>query len=136
MNDVSEGSMRFAHITHWVPAIGLAATLGAAGVIAVVAGVRAQSETAVTVQDFAFAPKEASVPAGSSVTWTNRDRASHTITSNDNAWDSARLAPGSAFTLTLTKPGTYTYRCGIHPGMKGTLVVGSPLKGGETRTTD
>jgi plastocyanin len=89
MNDVSEGSMRFAQITHLVPAVGLAATLGAAGVIAVVAGVRAQSETAVTVANFAFSPKEASVPAGSAVTWTNRDRASHTITSNDNAWDSA-----------------------------------------------
>jgi plastocyanin len=30
---------------------------------------------------------------------------------------------GLRYTLTFTKPGTYTYVCAIHPGMTGTVVV-------------
>lgn len=76
-----------------------------------------------TVANFAFSPKEVSVPAGVVVTWTNQDRANHTTTSEDKAWDSGPISPGGTFTATLTKPGTYAYRCAIHPGMRGSVTA-------------
>lgn len=36
---------------------------------------------------------------------------------------SGLLMPGQTYSLTFTKPGTYVYRCGIHPDMYGVVVV-------------
>lgn len=33
------------------------------------------------------------------------------------------LAPGATWEIKLTQAGTYPYRCTIHPGMNGMLVV-------------
>ncbi len=33
------------------------------------------------------------------------------------------LTPGKTYSLTFTKPGTYVYRCGVHPDMFGVVVV-------------
>ncbi len=63
-----------------------------------------------------------------SVTWTNNDSASHTVTSVNiptgaQAFDSGNLNAGASFTFTFTVPGTYTYHCGYHSWMMGTVIV-------------
>ena len=40
------------------------------------------SAVAVTIQNFAFTPAAITVAAGTTVTWTNKDAATHTVTSN------------------------------------------------------
>jgi plastocyanin len=57
------------------------------------------------------------------VRWTNNGRHRHTVTSYDGRTDSGELAPGSSYTVTFTRPGTYPYHCRLHPGMRGTVVV-------------
>ena len=81
---------------------------------------------AVDIADFAFDPGGASVPAGTAVTWTNRDGSPHSI-QDDSGMDlfpeSDELGSGDSFTFTYPEPGTYAYICGIHNYMQGTVTV-------------
>jgi plastocyanin len=77
----------------------------------------------VAIENFAFAPANLSVQTGDAVTWTNMDNVSHTVTADNDAFDSGALGAGATFQLTAGPPGTYTYFCQIHPFMKGTLTV-------------
>jgi plastocyanin len=86
-------------------------------------GADAQDGAAVTIVDFAFQPGSLEVPAGTTVTWTNSGAAPHTVTADDGAFDSDRLAPGASFSQTFETAGTFTYHCEIHPQMTGTVVV-------------
>jgi len=80
----------------------------------------------VAIQNFAFSPQTLTVAPGTTVVWTNKDTAPHTVTSDTGAWTASNdLATGKTFSLTLTKPGTYTYHCAIHPTMTATLIVSS-----------
>jgi plastocyanin len=71
----------------------------------------------------AFDPASATVAVGDEVTWTNTDGITHTATATDGAWDSGGISAGGEFTFTAEAPGTYPYRCTIHPSMTGELVV-------------
>src|SRR3954471_2307137 len=83
----------------------------------------AQDGAAVTIVDFAFQPASLEVPAGTTVTWTNSGAATHTVTADNGAFDSGRLASGATFSQTFDTAGTFTYHCEIHPQMTGTIVV-------------
>src|SRR5215213_9794642 len=76
-----------------------------------------------SVVDFAFEPGTLSVPVGATVTWTNTGSRPHTVTADDGSFDSGRLDPGEQFSQTFDQPGTYTYHCGFHPDMQGSIVV-------------
>ena len=82
-------------------------------------------EVGIGAQDFAFDPKEASVASGGKVTVTNRGKAPHTMTLDDQPLDTGNIPPGATATLTApTEPGSYSYRCAVHPAkMRGVLVV-------------
>ena len=77
----------------------------------------------ISVVDFAFEPGTVSVPAGATVTWTNNGSRPHTVTADDGSFDSGRLDPGEQFSQAFDQPGTFTYHCGFHPEMQGTVVV-------------
>jgi plastocyanin len=81
--------------------------------------------TAVTIVDFAFSPLDAEVPAGTKVTWTNKDDAPHNVQdlSELNTPISAEMKQGDKFSITYTKPGTYKYVCGLHNYMTGSIKV-------------
>jgi len=81
------------------------------------------SGDAITIENFAFSPASITVAPGTTVTWTNRDSAGHTVTADDGTFDSKRLSNGSSFSETFTTAGTYTYHCAIHPSMTATIVV-------------
>jgi plastocyanin len=85
----------------------------------------AARQTSVSVVDFAFQPGQASVAPGGKVTWKNGGDAPHTATFDDVALDTGTILPGNSGTLSAPdKPGSYSYRCAIHPGrMRGVLVV-------------
>jgi len=77
----------------------------------------------VQIKNFAFAPASQTVTAGQTVTWKNDDTTDHTVTADDNSFDSGLLAPGKTFTHTFAAAGTYAYHCVIHPNMTGTVVA-------------
>ena len=75
--------------------------------------------------DFAFEPNDASVAAGGKVTVTNNGQAPHTMTLDDVDLDNGNIDPGASAELTAPDaPGSYSYRCAVHPArMRGVLVV-------------
>jgi plastocyanin len=86
-------------------------------------GSPAASANAVDIQNFAFSPDTLSIPAGTTVTWTNLDSATHTVTADDGAFDSGNLPTSQTYSFTFDTPGTYTYHCSIHTYMTATITV-------------
>ena len=80
------------------------------------------SGNSVSIQGFAFNPSTLTIKAGTTVTWTNEDSASHTITSA-GFFDSGTIASGQTFSKKFDQPGTYDYICSIHTSMKGKIIV-------------
>ena len=93
---------------------------------------------AVSIRLVAYHPEGLRVPAGTSVTWTQRDPGFHTVTSGtavvdatgaaamhpDGVFDSGNLATGGRFSFTFPSPGTYRYFCRVHPAtMHGSITV-------------
>lgn len=75
-----------------------------------------------------FSPKEMHIKAGQTVTWTNNGQIPHTVTADDDSFDSGDLPVGQNFSHTFTKPGRYPYYCRMHGaaggyGMAGVLIV-------------
>jgi plastocyanin len=85
--------------------------------------VQAQSAIDVPIQAFVFQPTTISVPAGTTVVWTNRDPVAHTVTDINGSYDSGLFEESGTFSMTFTTPGTYTYYCIPHPMMIGTVEV-------------
>ncbi len=78
----------------------------------------------VEIRNFHFMPAQITVPAGTQVTWTNKDEEPHIVVSTGNQFPSSpALDTGDHYQATFFKPGTYTYFCSIHPQMVGTIVV-------------
>ncbi|MGD9890939.1 MAG: ScyD/ScyE family protein [Dehalococcoidia bacterium] len=101
----------------------------------------AQAGAAVAIQDFAFVPTPLSIAAGTTVTWTQRDTAPHTVTSGSPGdpdagalFDSPRLSQGETFSFTFDTPGTYSYFCIIHPRMLGAVEVTGAATGAPPTT--
>lgn len=80
----------------------------------------APNSTSVTIQNFAFSPAVVTVQQGGTVTWTNKDSTTHTVTFADGSSD---VASGATFTKTFNDLGVFDYHCTIHPTMTGKVVV-------------
>ena len=79
--------------------------------------------THVVIDNFSFTPATASVPVGTTVTWTNHDDIPHNVVSPDRKFKSPVLDTDEAFSHTFDVAGTYKYYCSIHPRMTGQVVV-------------
>jgi len=77
----------------------------------------------VTIDNFAFNPATLTIPAGTTVTWTNQDDMLHTVTAANRLFSSKGLETGDVYSHTFTTPGTYTYFCSLHPRMTATIIV-------------
>jgi plastocyanin len=69
-----------------------------------------------------FRPRRIEVSRGTRVRWLNADNVAHTTTSNDGLW-SSRVSPGGTFARRFRRAGEFDYRCTIHLGMTGVVVV-------------
>ena len=86
-----------------------------------------------------YDPATVQVAPGDTVTWTNADTASHTVTSgkpSDNetgtVFDSSLVKAGGTFAFKFTDAGTFDYYCQVHPWMTGQVIVaagGAPSGG-------
>src|SRR4051812_47942490 len=105
-------------------AVLLAACGGGGGSTATAGAKPSSGSPAVTISNFTFQPAAVTVKRGTGVTVTNRDSAVHTATADDaHSFDTGNLEPGASKPVSLTRPGSYAYRCTIHPYMRGKLIV-------------
>ncbi len=84
---------------------------------------KSEQATDIRVENFTFSPETLTVPANSTVTWTNKDDVPHVIASTDGLFRSKGLDTDDHYSFKFTKPGTYNYFCAIHPKMTGKIVV-------------
>ena len=80
------------------------------------------------ISDDAFTPKALSVPVGATVVWNRTGTHPHTVTADDNSFDSGTLRAGQGFEHTFTQAGSFAYYCDVHGGpgsvgMSGTVTV-------------
>jgi len=81
------------------------------------------STAEVKIDNFSFGPAAITIPAGTTVTWINRDDIPHTVVSTEKAFKSKVLDTDEKFSYTFTKSGEYPYFCSIHPKMTGKVIV-------------
>ncbi len=77
----------------------------------------------VLIRLISYHPESLTVPAGTEVTWINRDIVRHTVTSDEGLFDSGDIGSEGSFNYTFEEPGTYRYHCTRHPIMQGTIIV-------------
>lgn len=82
---------------------------------------QSQSTAQVTIKNFAFDPGTVTIAKGGTVMWTNQDSAVHTVKFGND--ESRSLNKGQIYSKTFNDAGTFDYVCGIHPGMKGKVIV-------------
>ena len=77
----------------------------------------------VSLVDFGFKPKQTTVKAGQTVTWTNDGQVDHTV-KGKGFFTSRALGHGQKFSHRFTTTGRFDYLCTLHPTlMTGTIVV-------------
>jgi plastocyanin len=78
--------------------------------------------TEVTAKGNRFSPAAIQVPAGATVTWAFRDGlVPHDVVAD--GFTSGEPRRKGTFAHTFDRPGTYAYRCTVHDGMTGRVVV-------------
>jgi plastocyanin len=85
-------------------------------------------EAEVAALDDVFRPADLRVEPGTTVTWSNDGRNPHTVTADDEAFDSGNLDRGDTFSFTFPEPGRFSFHCRYHGapgrGMAGQILVG------------
>jgi plastocyanin len=86
--------------------------------------------TQVSMANVQFSPKDVTVKAGQTVTFTNKESVPHDVHKTSGPGEDFASGPtggmqkGDTFELALDTPGKYTYVCNVHaPGMAGTITV-------------
>jgi plastocyanin len=76
----------------------------------------------VVAKDNRFEPVAVEVPAGATVTWRFEDGSvPHDVTGE--GWKSGEPQSKGTFRHAFDRPGSYDYRCTLHGGMEGRVVV-------------
>ena len=79
-----------------------------------------EATQAVVIKGRAFVPTCIRVAPGSTVTFTNQDATSHTVTAaaGDDTFDSGDFPAGGKYTHNFATAGTYAITCRYHSSMK------------------
>ena len=102
-------------------AVAVAAVVVAAAVAAVAGSAASTAE--ITMPGRFYAPGQLDVLAGTTLTWRNADRSTHTVTEDDDVFDSGLIRPGDEFARTFAETGTFAFHCTIHRFMRGSVSV-------------
>ncbi|MEA2517751.1 MAG: hypothetical protein QOG16_1589 [Actinomycetota bacterium] len=76
-----------------------------------------------STDEWGYDPSSLSVGVGDTVVWTNTGSTDHTVTSDDGAFDSGPIAPGSTWQYTFDEVGEFPYHCDPHPFMMASISV-------------
>jgi amicyanin len=91
----------------------------------------AQNETSagskaysIDISNFAFSDTVLTIKKGDTVTWTNKDSAPHTVTSDSGReLDSPRMSQSETYSHTFNTAGIFNYHCAVHPDMTAKIIV-------------
>jgi plastocyanin len=89
----------------------------------VVAGPAGAATQTVRIYGSTFSPRTVTITAGDTITWTNRDNASHQVLASKGQFVSPILRHNQTFSFTFHAAGTYWYKDELHPKLTGKIVV-------------
>lgn len=75
----------------------------------------------ITIENFSFNPPVLKIKAGEKAIWKHNDSAVHSVIGA--IFQSNTLNRGGEFSFVFPAAGEYNYHCGIHPSMKGKIIV-------------
>ena len=84
---------------------------------------RSAQPAVVRIDNFTFAPATLTIAQGTEVTWTNADDIPHSIVLASLGVHSRAMDTDERFTYRFEQAGTFDYLCGLHPHMRGVVVV-------------
>jgi plastocyanin len=78
-----------------------------------------------TTINHTFSPSQVTVARGGAVTWTNNSGFEHSVSFSTASGAPSDIPPFNAGSISRTfqTAGTFSYRCSLHTGMTGTVVV-------------
>ncbi len=113
--------------------VGMASILRAYGVggnpLPIAQATPAIGVTRVFIRNYTYQPAVIEVVWGTTVSWTNQDRAIHSVVlphiidSETDIRESGPLGQGQTFRYTFMARGTFQYYCTEHPTMIGVVTV-------------
>jgi plastocyanin len=106
-----------------VGSVGLCLILATATLGAILTLPAFAADTEVNIDNFAFAPNELTINAGTAIVFRNRDDIPHMVVGTKGEFHSNALDTDDSFSFTFAKAGTYAYFCGLHPQMQGKIIV-------------
>jgi plastocyanin len=77
----------------------------------------------VGIDKFVFTPAVLTVKPGTTVTFENHDGMVHSVVGVGGIFRSKAMDTNDKFSFTFEKPGEFAYFCGLHPYMKGKIIV-------------
>jgi plastocyanin len=85
-------------------------------------------EVVIDMLDFSYSQANLTIPAGTTVTWTNVGEVQHSATADDGSFDTGLLDPNGQASVTFDTPGAFPYFCTLHGtaggvGMAATITV-------------
>lgn len=100
-------------------ALTLAGLSGTAAAVDATAG--ASRAASVEINHFAFQPRTLRVAKGSTVSFANASKVTHTATGGP--FDTGLIKPGKSVSVRFKQKGSFAYHCEIHPLMHGKIIV-------------
>jgi plastocyanin len=71
----------------------------------------------------AYSPKSVTIKVGQAIAFKNVSSVPHSVTANNNSFNSGLVETGGTWIFRAKKAGTFPYYCFVHPNMHGTLTV-------------
>ena len=96
---------------------------GAVAALALGPAASAAAAEPVNIGFQSFSPTPLDLLPGETVQWTNISERRHTVTADDETFDSGDILAGDEYERTFDATGAYPYHCRVHPGMVGEVDV-------------
>lgn len=77
----------------------------------------------VEIQNLEYGTEVVEITPGTTVVWRNLDPVQHTVTANDESFESGLIDPDGSFARTFAEVGAFPFHCTPHPFMTGRVVV-------------
>lgn len=81
-------------------------------------------EHTVEIRNLQFTPQELNVAPGDTIIWINHDFVPHTVTADNESWDSGLIKANGQWQLVVKEEMLTTYFCRYHPTMKAGFQIG------------
>ena len=113
--------MRILFTIFWTAAVLAVAVLGIFDTVK--AGEPQSQQHVVEIRNLEFTPKKLDVKPGDTITWINHDLVPHTVTADDESWDSGLINTNAQWQTVVKADMFASYFCRFHPTMKARLDI-------------